>query len=319
MVAVKCIDKRSVADKVAKRIENEVRIMRYLMDYPHPNIVHCYDVVETESFAFLILEYCESGDLMNVMKSPVKEKYVQFYICQLVQGIRFLNDHNIYHHDIKPKNVLLTMNRKVVKVADFGFAEIIDKAKDIPIVMCGSPLYMAPEIMNRKEGDRADLKTDLWSIGMLMYEMLFGIHPFRSSTTLSHLIERVNREPIEIPPKHTTNRKISDDCLDVLERLLEKDTDKRMSWTTLFSHTWIGKYWVERDDTDAYSVKYHRREDDSVPFSFSSLPGIEEDQHARWLDSGESTSSSFEEFNPEDEEQYPISRTVSKPIPIPKR
>lgn len=307
LVAVKVIHRKMVTEKVLPRLEKEIQIMKLIQNMSHPNLVKCYDVFETHDVIYFILEFCESGDLSRMLKRPMKEKYVQFYICQVVSGLQFLIDNGIYHHDIKPRNILLTMNKKIVKIADFGFSTL-SSDKDRSLSLCGSPLYMAPEIMNRIDGDKT--KTDIWSVGMLMYEMLFNKHPFSQSDTLTELIEMMNTHDIQVPPEGSINRGISEDCLSLLKHILQKDHRHRISWTNLCYHPWTNKYWIEQDHNEEYIVHYQKETQD-MPLSFISVQSDDVVPISKL-----ETSTPWEDV---ETNKSTVSRASSMPIPIKKQ
>ena len=87
------------------------------------------------------MEYCDSGDLATIIKKPMKEKWVQFYFSQLTNGLQYLEDHDIMHRDIKPKNILLTDNKKILKIADFGFAVQLTLDKQQRNTVVGTPYW----------------------------------------------------------------------------------------------------------------------------------------------------------------------------------
>jgi serine/threonine-protein kinase ULK/ATG1 len=205
---------------------------------PHPNIVKCYDILKKDTDVCIILEYCDSGDLRNILKKPIKEKYAQFYFTQLVNGLKYLDKKNIIHRDIKPKNILLTDNRKLLKIADFGFAKI-SKNDTLNDTVCGSPLYMAPEIMKKNLYNN---QTDLWSLGMILYEMLYGFHPYSKCESIPELQECIEKKKIEIPPTNTLNRDVGADCINLLKKMLQKDASNRITWNNFFSHPWLTVY-----------------------------------------------------------------------------
>ena len=143
----------------------------------------------------------------------------------------YLLDNNILHRDLKPQNILLTNNYDL-KITDFGFARYVDKSKDIVIqTLCGTPMYMAPEIMKYK---KYDIKSDLWSVGVIMYQMLFGKLPYNAKNFLD-LIKSIDKKPIKIPDFIT----VSPSCKDLLLKLLQKDPNKRINWNDFFNHHWF--------------------------------------------------------------------------------
>lgn len=237
-VAIKIIKTDNLTSKAKEILEEEVSIMMMIKDNPHPNIVGCYDVLNNDKELFIIMEYCDSGDLRSILKKPIKEKYAQFYFCQLRNGLKYLDDNFIIHRDIKPKNILLTDNRRILKIADFGFAKRFEE-QSLHETICGSPLYMAPEIMKDKMYTN---KTDLWSIGMILYEMLYGLHPYGMCKTIPELKNKISVSQIDIPPQNTKNKDVSEPCLSLLKCLLQKEANNRITWNEFFEHPWVNAY-----------------------------------------------------------------------------
>lgn len=239
-VAIKIIEINCLTPYTKKIITDEMEIMEIIKCNPHPNIVECYDIIQTNTHVYIIMEYCDSGSLRDIMKKPIKEKYVQYYFFQLANGLKYLDKHSIIHRDIKPRNILLTNNRTILKIADFGFAKKKFSEHSLYDTICGSPLYMAPEIIRN---DHYNNQTDLWSIGMILYEMLYGVHPFHKCKTMSELQDILKNVELEIPPKNcNNNRDVSEECLSFLKKLLQKDVSNRMTWDEFFNHPWINKY-----------------------------------------------------------------------------
>lgn len=269
-VAIKVINTNGMSIKVKRIINDEIEIMHLIKNDPHPNIVGCFDVHETKDGVYIIMEYCDSGNLAHIIKAPIKEKYIQFYFAQLVNGLKFLYERNIVHRDIKPENILLTNNRRVLKIADFGFAK---KSKDNSLydTVCGSPLYMAPEITGQNYYNK---QTDLWSVGMVLYEMLYGSHPFKGCHSRIELQNMINSKNIRIPPSETVNTDVSENCLDLLKSLLQKDVDRRITWEAFFNHNWIKIYQY----IDITGKKNDQYQNQIKAMSLGSLPSRGETQ-----------------------------------------
>ncbi len=235
-IAIKKIKINNIDSRSFKLINDEVNIMQKLIKCGKtcPNIIKCYDILEEYDYIYLILEYCEDGDLSQIIGKPIKETIVKYYFSQLVNALYFLYDNNIIHRDIKPKNILLKNNKKDIVLCDFGFARIKNSIKKITTI-CGSPLYMAPELLEAKGYSEI---VDVWAIGMILYEMIYGEHPYNECRDISDLKE-FSKKDITIPPENNLNKNISSECLDLMKKMLNKEELSRINLKTLFSHSWI--------------------------------------------------------------------------------
>ncbi|GAU96673.1 hypothetical protein RvY_08087-2 [Ramazzottius varieornatus] len=134
--------------------------------------------------------------------------------------------------DLKPKNILLSSSREpFIKIADFGFAQYL-KPTDGATDLRGSPLYMAPEMFTSRS---YDARVDLWSVGVIFYECLFGKAPYTSKSIEELVLKITDSSPVAIP----TDVKISDNCCDLLKRLLQKDPRQRISFESFFAHPFL--------------------------------------------------------------------------------
>ena len=185
-VAIKRMEYSNIDKKIKDQIDRETDLMKSLS---HKNIVELYDVIHDDKnpeFIYLILEYCHQGDLCKFLnKRPMKEKYAKKYMMNLVDGLKYLLQNNIIHRDLKPQNILVTKNGKL-KISDFGFARHFNSEYMLK-TMCGTPLYMAPEIMTQSKYTN---KADLWSIGIILYEILFARRPYNANS-FYNLIQQV--------------------------------------------------------------------------------------------------------------------------------
>jgi serine/threonine-protein kinase ULK2 len=236
-VAIKIINLTHANKKMLEYIEQEVIILQIIKQSPHPNVVYCHDIIKKDDHVYIIMEFCENGDLSKYLSRPMKEIYVQFYFAQLSAALKYLASKGIIHRDIKPKNVLLTNKRRVLKLADFGLAKLMDT--DMLNTICGSPLYMSPEVIHGKEYNS---QTDLWSLGMILFEMLYGFHPYQHCQNVNELLLTIKKNPIVIPPKFNRNKKVSEECISLLKMLLQKNVERRISWGDFFNHPWINKW-----------------------------------------------------------------------------
>jgi len=129
----------------------------------------------------------------------------------------------------------------LLKLADFGFAKRYESPIDLHDTICGSPMYMAPEIMNN--GSYGS-QTDIWSIGLILYEMLYGKHPYEDCKDIDDLKNVVRSRNIDFQ-----NATVSNECLNLLKDMLEKDSKKRIGWKDLFDNKWVNNIQIIQNET----------------------------------------------------------------------
>jgi serine/threonine protein kinase len=215
--------------KIIKTLTNEFEILKSLK---HENIILLHETYydKENKNIYLVLDYYELGDLSKFLnKKSLKEPFAKKYMKQLSNGLEYLYENNIMHRDLKPQNILVS-KEYILKITDFGFARYMNN--DIIIkTLCGSPMYMAPEIIKYKKYNNT---SDLWSIGVIMYEMLFGSPPFKS-TNFIELIKDINKYRFSIP----INKVISIECRNLLYDLLQKNPSNRIQWNDFFNNKWF--------------------------------------------------------------------------------
>ena len=185
-----------------KRLANEIKVMQKVN---HPNLVKLVDLKKTKSHNYLVMEFCNGGDLTGCLRKfmakyrrPFSEEIVQYLMRQIVSGLDALHSRNILHRDLKLDNILvcfssdfdksnLNMMRATAKITDFGFATILNKAQPVAHTVLGTPTYMEPTLLNNMEQRTRnqqgyDQKVDIWSLGTLCYEMLVGRNPFMGTS-----------------------------------------------------------------------------------------------------------------------------------------
>lgn len=223
-------------------IKNEIEITNFLKTKPHKNIVKYYDTIQNKNGIFIVMEYCEHGDLSSILGKPLREEFIKYYSNQIKEGMQHIHNLNITHRDIKPKNILFP-DKKSLKIADFGLAKI-NTIDEVYSTICGSPMYMAPEINGSEYSDA----VDIWSFGIILYEMAFGVPPdiarFGESITLEK-IKNSKYDEIMIPPIEFNDSDLSDDFLDLIRHILENNVDNRITWEEFYTNKWlldIGNY-----------------------------------------------------------------------------
>ncbi|KAM9275306.1 serine/threonine-protein kinase ULK3 isoform 4-T4 [Morus bassanus] len=231
VVAIKCVSKRSLNRASVENLLTEIEILKTIR---HPHIVELKDFQWDSDHIYLIMEFCAGGDLSRFirMRRILPEKVARIFLQQLACALKFLHDRNISHLDLKPQNILLsTPENPQLKLADFGFAQHMSPW-DEKHVLRGSPLYMAPEMVCRQQ---YDARVDLWSVGVILYEALFGRPPF-ASRSFAELEEKIRSDrAVELPSRPL----LSPECRDLLGQLLERDPMKRISFERFFAHPFV--------------------------------------------------------------------------------
>jgi len=228
--AIKVIEKNFIFTD--SRLKREVTIMRKIK---HPNIVPLEDVYEDEKRLYLVLKYIDGGELFEriiAKESGYSEKDARNIVHQILTAIDYLHSKNVVHRDLKPENLLCTGGDEDIHifVTDFGFSRLL-KDKEVLMTQCGSPEYMAPEILECKPYERA---VDMWSMGVLTYVLLTGCFPFWNDQP-QLLYELVSSVTYVWDEKLV----ISADAKDFVGKLLVKNPAARMTARDALNHPWI--------------------------------------------------------------------------------
>ncbi|XP_058857564.1 serine/threonine-protein kinase ULK2-like isoform X1 [Acipenser ruthenus] len=235
-VAVKCIKKNLSKSQIL--LGKEIKILKELQ---HENIVALYDVQETPNSVFLVMEYCNGGDLADYLqaKGTLREDTLRVFLQHIAAAMRVLNSKGIIHRDLKPQNILLSyvgrkkagLNGIRIKIADFGFARYLQNNM-MAATLCGSPMYMAPEVIMSQN---YDARADLWSIGTVIYQCLVGKPPFQANSPQDlRLFYEKNKALLPNIPRET-----SPHLGDLLLGLLQRNQKDRMDFNTFFSHPFL--------------------------------------------------------------------------------
>lgn len=221
-VAIKTINldlSRDELETFEKRFQREVQSAGKLN---HPNIVTIYDVGRTEGVAYMAMEFLQGKELREILDSGVVlplDKVVHI-AAQVCDGLAFAHEHGIVHRDIKPANIMV-MKNGMVKITDFGIAQVSSASRTMAGMVMGSPKYMSPE---QVVGQAVDGRSDIFSLGVVLYEMLTGKTPFVGDNISAIMYQILNEEPV--PPK-TLNQNIPDSLNYIVLRALAKHPDAR--------------------------------------------------------------------------------------------
>ena len=244
--------------QIQKYIDSEISILNEL---EHPNIVKFYEVKEKNTSYYLITEYYNGETLLYNLdeykekyKKPFDEKLVQYLMKQIISGIKYLHDKNIVHRDIKPTNILLHFSSEKdlenkdlfkanIKIIDFGFSRHLSKS-ELAYSILGSPLYMEPIILKKlykcKDCNEKgyESKCDIWSLGVLCYEMLTGKSPFNADN-MKELVKNVDKGNYFLP----TN--LSEEAISFINGMLQYDPNTRYDIDDLYNHPFLNKPYSE--------------------------------------------------------------------------
>lgn len=245
MVALKQIQVRKLTRHLKNCLECE---LSFLSSVNHPNIIRLLDVLEVKGCIVLVLEFCAGGNLASYIKhcGRVQECTAKRFMLQLGAGLKVLKSHNIIHRDLKPENILLSSCEcdPVLKIADFGLSRIL-RLDEYAETVCGSPMYMAPEVL---QFQRYDEKVDMWSIGAILFELLNGCPPFHGRTSVQ-LLQHI-KASTSPPFSRLVLPQLHPDSIDLCTRLLSTNPDNRLSFEEFYQHNFlqIGKWSITSKD-----------------------------------------------------------------------
>ena len=257
--ATKKIDKSAMkTDKSRQYLENEINILK---EMDHPNIIKLIDVKNTTKYYYLVMEYCNGGDLSkclayykNKNQKPFSEEVVQYLMRQIVSAICYMHKKNIMHRDIKLENILVNfdnekdahernMMKAKIKIIDFGFSRHLKKY-ELAYSILGNPINMDPGILkklNKNDNNKDygyDQKADIWGLGTICYEMLIGKSTF-DSESMKELANKVERGNYFLPSN------LSKEVVSFLNGMIQYDPKKRLSAEQLFNHRFLKRPYSE--------------------------------------------------------------------------
>lgn len=231
-VAIKIIDKSKVEDM--NDIDREVEIMHKL---EHKNIIRLYEIYDEPKKMNLVMELVTGGELFDkiVSKGNYTEKDAAITMKTLCDALAYLHSKNVVHRDLKPENILLANDTDDadIKVADFGLARIVTE-KDLMKTACGTPGYVAPEVLKNKGYDSG--AVDLWSAGVILYILLCGFPPFYEEE-LPALFDQILHARYDFPSPWWDS--VSDGAKDLVQKLLVLNPKERLTAEQVLSHPWI--------------------------------------------------------------------------------
>nr|QOL71358.1 CBL-interacting protein kinase 5 [Cynodon dactylon x Cynodon transvaalensis] len=231
-VAIKVIDKEKVLRVgMIEQIKREISVMRLVR---HPNVVQLHEVTASKSKIYFAMEYVRGGELFTkIARGRLKEDAARKYFQQLIGAVDFCHSRGVYHRDLKPENLLVDENGNL-KVSDFGLSALKECQKQDGLLhtTCGTPAYVAPEVINKKGYDGA--KADIWSCGVILFVLLAGFLPFHDAN-LMEMYRKISRGDVKYP------QWFSSDIRRLLSRLLDPNPKTRITIEKLADHPWFKK------------------------------------------------------------------------------
>ncbi|KAJ6331922.1 hypothetical protein OIU76_010325 [Salix suchowensis] len=232
-VAIKILDKEKVLKhKMIGQIKREISTMKLIR---HPNVVRMHEVMASKTKIYIVLEFVTGGELFDKIasKGRLKEDEARMYFQQLINAVDYCHSRGVCHRDLKPENLLLDASG-VLKVSDFGLSALPQQVREDGLLhtTCGTPNYVAPEVINNKGYDGA--KADLWSCGVILFVLMAGYLPFEESNLMA-LYKKIFKAEFTCPPWFSTSAK------KLIKRILDPNPLTRITISELIENDWFKK------------------------------------------------------------------------------
>ncbi|KAI3741645.1 hypothetical protein L1987_59319 [Smallanthus sonchifolius] len=231
-VAVKVIDKAKIMEAgLMNQIKREISVMRLVK---HPNVVRLYEVMANKTNIYFAMEYVKGGELFDkVAKGRLKEDAVRKYFQQLISAVDFCHSRGVCHRDLKPENLLIDEPGNL-KVSDFGLSAVSESRWQDGLLhtMCGTPAYVAPEVINTKGYDGE--KADIWSCGVILFVLLAAYLPFYDAN-LMNMYKKISKGDFKCP------QWFSPEVKHLLSKILDTNPNTRMTAAEIMQNSWFQK------------------------------------------------------------------------------
>lgn len=237
--------KRFAGNSMSVRTNGLIEELAIVMSVSHPGIVRPRDIFDEDDGLYFILEHAQKGELFNyiVDNQKLSEDETRHIYGQLGSAIQYLHGRGIVHRDVKPENILLfdsDQQYPTVKITDFGLSKIIEET-DFTTTLCGTPSYVAPEILASQSQRKYTHAVDIWSMGVVLYICLCGFPPFSDELNTPEnpysLSQQIRSARFDYPSPYWDS--VGDPALDLIDCMLTVDVEKRFKIRDVMTHPWM--------------------------------------------------------------------------------
>ncbi|SCW01504.1 LAFE_0E01112g1_1 [Lachancea fermentati] len=245
--AAKTVAKISIkSEKTRKKLLSEIQIHKSMK---HPNIVQFVDCFEDDTNVYILLEICPNGSLMDLLKrrKVLTEPEVRFFTTQIVGAIKYMHSRRVIHRDLKLGNIFFDRNYNL-KIGDFGLAAVLANDRERKYTVCGTPNYIAPEVLTGKHTGHS-YEVDIWSIGVMIYALLIGKPPFQAKE-VNIIYERIKTGDYIFPKE----KPISTEAIILIKDILSIDPLERPSLDEIIDYVWFRGIFPSKVDDSVLSA-----------------------------------------------------------------
>ena len=271
-------------EKEERLFQREIDAMAYIS---HPALVSLHDFFDDANNFYLVMDYCPGGELFDyiVKRDRLDEPTAALVFKQIVSGVAYCHSFGIAHRDLKPENILVDKFPKVM-VTDFGLCGYLDE-KTLMKTFCGSPIYTAPELLLQREYDGK--KADVWSLGVILFGMVTGEHPWRTENTSAMLSQIVHAN-------YTFPDYLSSNVKELISMMMTLNPEERPTLAEVLKHPWfelemqspaknslVGKRILQREEPEApevplATISEMSRDGSTIKFDHNIVSPFEEEE-----------------------------------------
>ena len=286
-IAIKILEKNKIKNKRDFiRIEREINMVKNIN---HPNIAQVLDIKEDEDKYYIMMEYCQNGELFNLIleKRKLNEEESSYFYYQLINGLEYIHINNIIHRDLKPENLLLTKDN-ILKIIDFGLSNY-NTNDNLLSTPCGSPCYASPEMVSGKKYN--GFTSDVWSTGIILYAMIYGYLPFENINNNNDLLfKKISECKVDYP------RNSCIFALDLLKKILVPNPNERYKISDIKKH----KFYLK-----GKSIFHHKHKGLNIYQIYDNRKGnISDNNNRKFSKEKKLNIYNFEKFNTKENKRF---------------